>query len=260
MFMPKLHLIYFSPTGTTRKTVTGIAGGMGAGQTTTYDLTLPDAMPEAVLKDGAAIIGVPVYAGRVPELFLRRLRGISSCGVPAVLVAVYGNRAFEDALVELRDVATAKGFKVIAAAAFIGEHSFSTSTLPIATGRPDGDDLKLAAVFGERVAAKIARGALDTPMIDGQTPYREGMKAGKMAPETDSAACTLCGACATACPAGAIRVAARVTTDAAGCIWCCACVKACKTGARTLNPPGIVALRERLHDQCGTPKAPRFFL
>lgn len=49
---------------------------------------------------------MPVYAGRVPALAVERLKGIKTSGVKCVIVAVYGNRAYEDALVEMQDVAT----------------------------------------------------------------------------------------------------------------------------------------------------------
>lgn len=49
---------------------------------------------------------MPVYAGRVPALTVERLKGIKTSGVKCVIVAVYGNRAYEDALVEMQDVAT----------------------------------------------------------------------------------------------------------------------------------------------------------
>ena len=90
-----------------------------------------------------------------------------------MLVALYGNREFDDALVELRDLSAAKGFNIIAAGAFIGEHSFSTPTQPIAAGRPDADDLKQAIQFGKQVATKIASNHFDTPDIDGHVPYKE---------------------------------------------------------------------------------------
>ena len=131
------HLIYFSPTGTTKKTMTSIAQGLGVKSVVHYDVTLPGSGTETVLSDGVAIIGIPVYAGRVPELCLQRMQRITAKGLPCVLVALYGNREFEDALVELRDFATRQGFKVVAAGAFIGEHSYSTQERPIAAGRPN---------------------------------------------------------------------------------------------------------------------------
>jgi flavodoxin/NAD-dependent dihydropyrimidine dehydrogenase PreA subunit len=258
--MRTAHLVYFSPTGTTRKVAEGIAQGLGADKVVHYDLTPADARFETVLTDGVAIIGIPVYAGRVPELCLQRLQAITARHMPAVLVALYGNREFEDALVELRDLSVAKGFNVIGAGAFIGEHSFSTPAHPIAAGRPDAEDLKLALQFGKQVAAKIEAGDFNTPDIDGNVPYRERPDFGGMAPETDSEQCTLCGKCAAVCPAGVIAVGDSVATNAENCIMCCACVKACEVKARSFTHPWIEEKRPMLQKNCSTPKEPQIHI
>jgi ferredoxin/flavodoxin len=258
--MRTVHLIYFSPTGTTRKVSESIARGLGANKVVHHDLTLPGARIETVLTDGVAIIGIPVYAGRVPELCLQRLRAITARRMPAVLVALYGNREFDDALVELRDLSVARGFNVIAAGAFVGEHSFSTPTQPIAAGRPDAEDLKLAVRFGKQVAAKIEGGNFDAPDIDGNVPYKERPKFGGVAPETDSERCKLCAKCAAVCPSGVIDVADSVATDAENCIMCCACVKACEAEARSFTHPRVEGSRAMLQKNCSTPKAPEFFI
>ena len=254
------HLVYFSPTGTTKKICTSIAKGLGAKNVTHYDVTLPDASFETLLTTGVAIIGIPVYAGRVPELCLKRLQTITSKGVPAVLVALYGNREFEDALVELRDVSSTQGFNVIAAGAFIGEHSYSTTERPIAAGRPGAEDLKQAVRFGQQVAAKIERGAFTNPEIKGKVPFKERVQFGGVAPETDNEKCTLCGKCATVCPTGVITVSGSVTTHADNCIMCCACVKVCEVEARPFNHPRIEEKRAMLLKNCSTPKMPEVFL
>ena len=90
----------------------------------------------------SAFIAVPVYAGRVAPIALQRIRRLKGENAPVVLVAVYGNRDYEDALVELRDETTCLGFTPLAAGAFIGEHSYSRPGMPVAEGRPDANDLK----------------------------------------------------------------------------------------------------------------------
>ena len=254
-----VHLIYFSPTKTTRKISEAIAQGLGAQQLDACDLTLPGPGIESVLTDGVAILGVPVYAGRVPELFLERARGLTARNIPAVLVAVYGNREYEDTLVELRDVAVEKGFQVVAAGAFVGEHSYSTPGRPIAAGRPDAGDLELAAEFGRQVAAKLARHDLATPAIRGDVPYRERKRFGGIAPVTDPAKCTLCGACAAVCPTGVVSVVGKVVTQAENCIMCCACTRACRFGARSFEHPVIDERRGLLAKNCSTPEIPELF-
>jgi menaquinone-dependent protoporphyrinogen IX oxidase len=64
-------LIFFSPTKTTKKIVEGIAQGLQPTSKQYFDLTPPDA---ATLKcqeftQDLAIIGAPVYAGRLPTVF-----------------------------------------------------------------------------------------------------------------------------------------------------------------------------------------------
>jgi len=256
----QLRQIYFSPTATTAKIVKAIASSIDAQQNEIYDLTLAAKNPEVEIEDGVAIIGVPVYAGRVPEICLQRLAGFSAKGVPAVLVVLYGNREYEDALVELDDFAANAGFKVIAAAAFIGEHSYSTTEQPIAAGRPDRDDLEAAEEFGRRVGKKLRSEKLEHPEVAGDRPYRERVQFGGIAPITDPATCTLCGRCAEVCPTFVVSVASEVTTAADNCVMCCACVKNCPTGARTMQHPVILERRALLVQNCSERKQPSLFL
>lgn len=255
------HLIYFSPTSTTKMIVERIAEGLGDTSVAHHDLTRLKGGLDLRLDDGLAVIGVPVYAGRVPEICLERLSGLSASGVPAVLVVLYGNRAFEDALIELRDVAVAKGFTAIAAGAFIGEHSYSTATQPIAAHRPDPADLAKAREFGSLIACRLSAGTgAAMPVIPGDVPYRERTPLGGVAPRTDPGLCTLCGTCATLCPTFVIRVDDRVLTSAEGCLKCCACTKGCPAGARTLHHPTVDTRREMLTSQCSERKEPAWFL
>ncbi len=142
MTIDSIKLIYFSPTRTTRKVVEGIAKGVQINPAERIDLTPPTARRQKIVQihDGFVIIGSPVYGGRLPTDAVSRLLRLRGNGAPAAIVVVYGNRAYEDALLELRDIALDVGFKPIAAAAFIGEHSYSTDAAPVAAGRPDTED------------------------------------------------------------------------------------------------------------------------
>ena len=261
MTMTKVHVICFSPTGTTRKVVRRLAAGLGSDDMEYHDLTRMDHEFELHLADGVAVIGVPVYAGRVPEIFLKRIEKLSGGGVPAVLVVSYGNRAFEDALVELRDVISGKGFTVVAAGAFVGEHSYSTAGRPVAAGRPDGEDLKKAGEFGEAVAGKLqsAQNRIP-PEIPGAFPYRERVPLGGICPETRPELCTLCATCARVCPAFIITVDQKVATEADRCVMCCACVKFCPHHARVMQHPMIEGRRDLLVKNCSERKEPSCFL
>ena len=255
-----IHLIYFSPTGTTRKTMTAIAQGLGMGKVIHHDLTRVREGIELNLDEGVAVIGFPVYAGRVPEPFLQRIERLRGGGVPAIIVAVYGNRAFEDALLEMADVCRAKGFTVTAAAAFIGEHSYASPSHPVALGRPDRDDLDRAVEFGTLASRAAAVSSRREPQVPGDFPYKQRPPLGGAAPDTDHGLCTRCGACAGVCPTFVIEVGDTVRTNAAGCIKCCACTRICPAGARTMNHPLVAERRQMLVDNCSRRKEPELFL
>jgi flavodoxin len=188
MTIDQVRLIYFSPTGTTRKVLESIAEGIGAEVVGHIDLTLPAGLkqPIAPVSGGIAVIGAPVYGGRLPADAIDRFKQVTADGVPAVLVVVYGNREFEDALLELKDLSLALGFIPVAGGAFVGEHSFARSDLPIANGRPDRRDLQKAKDFGEKAMAKIA--ALPSPEarmdldLPGRFPYEGGVRSMAVSP------------------------------------------------------------------------------
>ncbi len=258
------ELIFFSPTKTTLKIVDAVGQGMGMTKASRMDLTFPCTHESPHAAGDMAIIGVPVYAGRVPALAVERLRhSVQGKGRPAVLVVVYGNRAYEDALLELRDVAEELGFVPVAGAAFIGEHSFSTPELPVAPGRPDDEDLGKARAFGAEVRKKIeALGSLDqvpSLQVPGTFPYRDGIRPAPISPDTHEEICTLCGECARICPTQVIVVKDRVQTDTSACIRCSACIKACPTGARFWDVPKILEVTRFLHAHHAEPRKPEIF-
>jgi len=259
------RLVYFSPTRTTERVLEAIAQGARARETRRLDLTPPAAATDTfgVPAEELAIVGAPVYGGRIPPEAARRLRRVRGNLTAAVVVVVYGNRAYEDALLELCDLVTERGFVPVAAGAFIGEHSFSTEAMPLAHGRPDAEDLRQAAAFGGRIREALELlGALDQlPMlpVPGSRPYKEWGPAGGVAPLTREAVCTLCGNCATACPTGAVAVEGAVRTDAGACILCCACVKNCPTAARVLEDEEMRRVMVWLSRHCAERKEPETY-
>lgn len=207
---------------------------------------------------------MPVYGGRIPLEGVKKLEQYHAKNTPAVIVVVYGNRAYEDALLELKDVAINCGFKVIAAAAFIGEHSFSTENKPIAPGRPDPSDLEKARDFGKLITRKLHDGIAITNFenleIPGNFPYKERKGLPLFAPETNSGDCNQCKRCEEVCPIDAITVNDQVITDKEACIWCCACIKACPQEARYFENTTINGIREKLITNCQERKEPEYFL
>jgi len=265
MDIKRAKLIYFSPTRTTKKILEAIAEGLRMETVEAVDLTPPamkTAPPETVA-DELVLFGSPVHSGRVPPQAADRLRRFQGNRAPAVVVVLYGNRAYDDALIELRDIAIAAGFQPIAGAAFIGEHSFANTATPIALGRPDQSDLEKAREFGYRIREKLERtAAFDTAsalQVPGNYPYKERRRREPVSPITQEDVCLKCGHCAEVCPEGAIMVEAIVATDRTACLRCLACVKNCPSGARRMEDPGMLKTAKRLNETCSERKDPEIF-
>jgi len=260
--MKRLNLIYFSPTGTTKKILQTISKELFHEKTDEYNLSDKDFDRNIDLaNDDLAIIGVPVYGGRVPITAVERLEKLHASNTPAVLVVLYGNRHYDDALLELKEIATKSGFNIIAGAAFIGEHSFSTKAKPIAEGRPDCDDLQKAIGFAHKILEKIKIETDEEIDLPGNNPYKaRGKSLEPMSPETVKDECNNCGLCIDVCPTKAISFSKGIVTDKNLCIWCCACVKKCPKDARFFDNETIDTFRDRLHSLFSERKEPEFFM
>ena len=253
------HSIFFSPTGTSRAITRAVSEAMG--ETIELDITCKAPELTHFSDRDRVVVGMPVYSGRLPLIAVERFRSLEGNGTPVVVLVVYGNRAYEDALVELCDLCIAQGFKVVAAAAFVGQHSFSSEERPIALGRPGRQDLDSAEKFGVQVNGLLKSGTfLDLETVPGDRPYKLVPQSDTAATATDPAACNQCGTCAASCPAQAIEMADGMPqTWQDGCIWCMACVQSCPTGARKIVLPKIQEIAQRLHTNCHARREPEIF-
>lgn len=256
--------VYFSATGTTEKVVTSIAKEMAqklncSCEEFCFNLPAAREAERTFGPDDLVVMGVPVYAGRVPNLILpyvqNKVKGTQTLAVPVVL---YGNRNFDDGLMELRNVMFSNGFLPVAGGAIVGEHSFSRI---LGANRPDADDMALVQKLAQQAADKVAAltALPDAPVqVEGEDPIRpyytprdrygkpiEGFLKAK--PKTDADKCVKCGLCAKLCPMGSIDPA-DVSSVTGKCIKCCACVKKCPTGAKYFDHEGYLYHQHELED------------
>jgi len=243
--------IVFSPTGGTEK-VAHIIGGSWSENAVKIDLSDPktDFTKCEIGKEDMVLIAMPSFGGLAPAIAVERLKQIVGNGAKCTLVCVYGNRDYEDTLVEMEDAATASGFRVIAAIAAVAEHSIIPK---YAAGRPDASDETQLTYFAERILQKDG----NVVPIPGNRPYKQGGGGGLVPKATKD--CVKCGLCAEQCPVQAIAPG-TFAADSKKCISCMRCVKQCPHNARKVNEAMVFVAALAIKKACSVRKENELFL
>ena len=240
----EMEVYYFSPTGGTKKVSSIFADAMEK-EVIWHDLGSKEPVMEKP-EGEMTVVASPVFGGRIPSVVREKIEKFSGTGKKAVTIAVYGNRAYEDALLEMNDILTKCGFTVIASGAFVAQHSMAPE---VGAGRPDGEDEKEIHKFAETVKNSTA---VENVQVPGNRLYKPEMNL-PVAP-ISLPSCTKCGKCVTVCPTNAISVAdGAVITDIEKCILCMACTHICTEQARIRPLP----LQQKTEQMLGALKGVR---
>lgn len=254
----KIAEIIFSPTGGTQKVADIIANELNE-EIRKIDLTDSSKNFESITleNDDVAIIAIPSYGGRVPALATERIKKLHGNKAKAILVCVYGNRAYEDTLVELNDVAEECGFQVIAAISAVAEHSIMHQ---YATARPDDADKAELQNFAKQISEKLNNGSSETKALNipGNRPYKK-LSNGGFVPKAGKD-CVNCGLCAKKCPAQAIDTSDCKKVDKSKCISCMRCISVCPHSARSLNKAIVSAASLVMKKACSQRKGNELFI
>jgi len=266
MSIKRLWAIYFSPTGTTKATVLAIAKATGI-PFENIDLTLPNAREsyrQSFGTDDLVVVGLPVYAGRIPQNLDEFFSGLKGNCTPATAVVVFGNRDYNDALIEMKMRLEDRGFRVRSAAAFIGQHTHSDK---IATGRPDTSDLSIAEHFGQMILSGIDENTIPGDLkVKGNYPFSWLGFDPKFIPAgypprprliTDDN-CEECKLCIQNCPWRAI--APDRSRDYSRCMICYRCLKMCPSHAIHVTGEEFLNILPQFEAMCSRRCEPELFL
>ena len=248
----KFVQIVFSPTGGTQRVADAITESWSKD---IERIDLSDATKDFstvnIEKDVYVLIAVPSFGGHVPAVATQRLSKINGNKAKCAIVCVYGNRAYDDTLIELKDTAEKSNFTVLAAVAAVAEHSIVHQ---YATGRPDNEDIKTLQRFSEKIIEKFKNSNTgeESIAVPGNSNYKKA-GAGGVVPKAGKE-CVDCKMCAEKCPVGAIDINNPKVTDSKKCISCMRCVSICPNNARRVNGAMVAIAGLAIKKACSVKK------
>lgn len=235
-----VYSIIFSPTGGTAKVASILTSAYQ--NVNTIDLTETQTFNKDFCENDIVYIAVPSFGGRVPGYAADILKELHGNNALSVIICVYGNRAYDDTLIELKTIIKSAQFRIIAAVSAVAQHSIMNR---FAKGRPDTDDIKQLNKFALMIDSALQSGKYHDIEVPGNIPYKT-YNGVPMIPSS-SKKCTKCGICADKCPVHAIPKESPEQTDKKKCISCMHCISVCPEGARSLNKLMVDAASLKMH-------------
>lgn len=242
-FYPKVKVIYFSPTGTTKKIIKNVIKGIESKEVDCVDLTKDNRISKIenidTSKVDLIILGAPVYGGFLYKEFRNYIKNIDFNNKAVAIVLLYGNATIMFSKREIISIVKKNNGNVVGYGEFIGEHSFSTEELPVAINRPNAEDINMAISFGKAIREELKNNIEKNKSLSlfdrfiGKVADIKPVHTGRRIftiPKTDYELCDNCGVCIKKCPKACIDN--HIITDKKVCIVCMACVKACHKNAR----------------------------
>lgn len=267
----KVYTIFFSPTGTTKKIVEYIGENLATRLNTEIcklDFAVKTArdITYTFNKSDLLVIGVPTYAGRVPNILLDFLtKNISSNGAFVIPIVLFGNRNYDESLTELAMIMSKNNFINLGGGAFVGEHSFSNI---LGKDRPNEQDFLLASNFCDKIYTRFFKTPTENcmpvdinyqikPYYTPRDRYGKGVNILKVKPKTHDN-CDNCKICANICPMGSISF--ENPHEIIGiCIKCCACEKKCPKHAKYFDDFNYLYHKTELEEQFIVPSKSQIF-
>lgn len=254
-----LYNVYFSAKGTTKKCAQYIASEINM-EMREYNWLVDSERKEIdLMKEDVLLLSMPVYGGFIPKICIPWTERLKGHGTPAIIAAVYGNRHYDNALIQMKELLEKQGFVVIAAGAFLAEHSIFPT---VAAGRPDEEDRSAMRVFAGRCRHLVERGAVwENRKIEvpGKTDYDpSAFKGVAFQPDGDDT-CTACRKCVEVCPQHAISAENPRITKSELCISCGACIHVCITGARDYHGEKYHTGKAGFEERCAEYRKPEMY-
>lgn len=248
--------VFFSPGGTCARVADLISQNITEDAKPINLLTTPLENELQFGADDILVVALPVFMGRIPGKTLSMLNKLKGNGAYAIISVVYGNRAYDDALLELSDILQGNGFTIAGASAIIAAHSMFPR---VAKGRPDKSDETKIDEFAKKAFEIVKRKEQGQISVPGNRPYKQLPNKKLPIVLKTSNKCNDCKACAKICPENAIPIENPRITDATKCNNCTACIYVCPQEARKFSGLGYTIISFIFGRMCSKRREPEFY-